>query len=89
MTTATIAYRNQVLAELENLPDEYLPFVLQLVRAFRESLTLKPAAERDGAKPGKARRLRFQRCGMISMPNETESLPPVAVFYTTEFKRNI
>jgi hypothetical protein len=44
MTTATIAYRNQVLAELEALPDEYLPFVLQLVRVFRESLTLKPAA---------------------------------------------
>ncbi len=43
MITATIAYRNQVLAELEALPDEYLPFVLQLVRAFRESLTLKPA----------------------------------------------
>ncbi|MGH9832696.1 MAG: hypothetical protein ACREBD_09580 [Blastocatellia bacterium] len=44
MSTATIAYRNQVLAELENLPDEYLPFILQLMRAFRESLTLKPAA---------------------------------------------
>lgn len=44
MTTATIVYRDQVLAELEALPDEYLPFVLQLVRAFRESLTLKPAA---------------------------------------------
>ncbi len=43
MTTATIAYRNQVLAELEALPDEYLPFVLQLVRTFRESITLKPA----------------------------------------------
>lgn len=45
MSTATIAYRNQVLAELENLPDEYLPFILQLMRAFRESVTLKPAAE--------------------------------------------
>jgi len=43
MTAATIAYRNQVLAELEALPDEYIPFVLHLVRAFRESITLKPA----------------------------------------------
>jgi len=38
-------YRNQVLAELEALPDEYLPFALQLIRAFRESVTLKPAVE--------------------------------------------
>jgi hypothetical protein len=44
MTTATTAYRDQVLAELDSLPDEYLPFVLQLVRTFRESITLKPAA---------------------------------------------
>src|ERR1051325_8247406 len=44
MTTATTAYRDQVLAELGSLPDEYLPFVLQLVRTFRESITLKPAA---------------------------------------------
>jgi hypothetical protein len=45
MTTATTIYRDQVLAELEALPDEYLPFVLQLMRAFRESVTLKPAAD--------------------------------------------
>ncbi len=45
MSTATITYRNQVLTELEALPDEYLPFILQLMRAFRESVTLKPAAE--------------------------------------------
>jgi len=44
MSTATITYRNQVLTELEALPDEYLPFILQLMRAFRESVTLKPAA---------------------------------------------
>lgn len=43
MTTATVMYRNQVLAELEALPDEYLPFALQLVRTFRESIALKPA----------------------------------------------
>jgi hypothetical protein len=44
MATATIAYRTQVLAELEALPEEYLPYVLQLMRAFRESVTLKPAS---------------------------------------------
>jgi hypothetical protein len=45
MATATTMYRDQVLAELEALPEEYLPFVLQLMRAFRESITLKPAAD--------------------------------------------
>ncbi len=44
MTTATTPYRDQVLAELDSLPDEYLPFILQLMRTFRESVTLKPAA---------------------------------------------
>jgi hypothetical protein len=44
MATATTSYRERVLAELDALPDEYLPFVLQLMRTFRESVTLKPAA---------------------------------------------
>lgn len=39
----TTKYREQVLAELDGLPDEYLPFVLQLMRSFRESIALKPA----------------------------------------------
>lgn len=45
MTTATTIYRNQVLAELEAVPEEYLPFVLQLMRTFRESIALKSAAD--------------------------------------------
>jgi hypothetical protein len=44
MTTTTI-YRKQVLAELEAVPEEYLPFVLQLMRTFRESIALKPATD--------------------------------------------
>jgi hypothetical protein len=43
MTTTTI-YRDRVLAEIDALADEYLPFVLQLVHTFRESVTLKSAA---------------------------------------------
>lgn len=43
MAMTTTPYRDQVLAELDALPDEYLPFVLQLMRTFRESITLKPA----------------------------------------------
>jgi UDP-N-acetylmuramoylalanine-D-glutamate ligase len=44
MTATTLLYRNQVMAELDTLPEEYLPFVVQLMRTFRESVTLKPAA---------------------------------------------
>lgn len=40
-----ITYKEQVLAELDGFPEEYLPFVLQLMRSFRESVTLKPASE--------------------------------------------
>ena len=42
--TETTLYRKQVLAEIDTLPDEYLPFVLQLVHTLRESSALKPAA---------------------------------------------
>ncbi|WP_129678047.1 hypothetical protein [Candidatus Chloroploca sp. Khr17] len=40
----TTAYREQVLREVNALPEEYLPYVLQLVQTFRDSVTLKPAA---------------------------------------------
>ena len=41
----TIKYRAQVLQEVNELPDEYLPCLLQLVQTFRDSITLKPAGE--------------------------------------------
>lgn len=40
----TTSYRDQLHTELNALPEEYLPFLLQVVRSFRESITLKPAA---------------------------------------------
>lgn len=40
---STPSDRDRVLRELDALPDEYLPFVLQLVRTFRETITLQPA----------------------------------------------
>jgi len=43
MPTHAPKYRDQVLAELAAIPAEYLPFVLQMVRTFRESVALKPA----------------------------------------------
>jgi hypothetical protein len=44
MTVTTLIYREQVLAELDTVPEEYLPFALQLMRTFKESVTMKPAA---------------------------------------------
>ena len=36
-------YRDQVLTELDAVPEEYLPFVLHVMRSFRETITLKSA----------------------------------------------
>ncbi len=35
----------KVLEEVERIPSEYLPFLLDMMRAFRESITLKSAEE--------------------------------------------
>jgi hypothetical protein len=37
-------YRDQGLAEVDAVPAEYLPLLLQLMRTFRETIALKPAA---------------------------------------------
>ena len=39
------AYVEQIGHEVRQTPDEYPPALLQIVRVFRESVTLKPAAE--------------------------------------------
>jgi hypothetical protein len=44
MTTVT-SYRKQLQQEVDALPEEYLPYILQIVQTFRESVMLKPAAE--------------------------------------------
>ncbi len=38
-------YRDRVLEELDLIPQEYLPALANLVRAFRESFALPSAAE--------------------------------------------
>jgi hypothetical protein len=37
--------QQQLLAELEGLPEEYFPLLLQMIRTYRESVLLKPAAD--------------------------------------------
>jgi hypothetical protein len=39
----TTAVLEQLMQEIEQTPQDYLPNLLQLVRLFRESVTLKPA----------------------------------------------
>ena len=39
------SYRKQVVAEVKAVPSEFLPFLLQMIRAYRDSVSLKPAAE--------------------------------------------
>jgi hypothetical protein len=37
--------QQQLLAELEGVPEEYFPLLLQMIRTYRESVLLKPAAD--------------------------------------------
>jgi len=43
MATQVSAYTEQLVREIKETPDEYLPILLEVVRLFRESVTLKPA----------------------------------------------
>jgi hypothetical protein len=44
MNTREQSQREQIRAEVEALPAEYLPFVAQMIRAFRETVAPKAAA---------------------------------------------
>jgi hypothetical protein len=37
--------QQQLLAELEAFPEEYYPLLLQMIRNYRESVLLQPAAD--------------------------------------------
>ena len=43
MATPVSAYTEQLVREIKETPDEYLPILLEIVRLFRQSITLKPA----------------------------------------------
>jgi hypothetical protein len=45
MIQPEVTYRKRVLEEVEKIPIEYLPFLLNMMRAFRESVTLRTAEE--------------------------------------------
>ncbi len=43
MQTELSVYEEQLIYEIKAMPQEYLPNLLQIVRLFRESVTLQPA----------------------------------------------
>ena len=43
MTVQALVYEDLFVREIREMPREYWPNLLQLVRLFRESVTLKPA----------------------------------------------
>jgi hypothetical protein len=45
MSSYQAIYTEQLVQEIEHTPDEYLPMLLQIVRLFRQSITLKPAVD--------------------------------------------
>ena len=56
MPKSQSAYRKRVVKEVDAVPEEFLPMLLQMVRSYRESVDLKPAAEsfRKGWEEAKA-----------------------------------
>ena len=53
-------YRSRVIEEINALPNEYLPYALQLLRTFRESVALQPAEStfKQGWQEAQARQVR-------------------------------
>jgi len=45
MSSYQATYTDQLIQEIEAIPDEYLPNLLRLIRLFRESVTLKSAED--------------------------------------------
>ena len=39
MATSVLAYREQLIEEINKTPIEHLPYLVQIIRIFRESLT--------------------------------------------------
>ena len=45
MASRLSAYEKQLASEIKNIPEEYLPNLLALIRVFRNSVTLGPAQD--------------------------------------------
>ncbi len=45
MNTFQETYQDRISQEVQKTPDEYLPLLLEVIRLFRQSITLKSAAD--------------------------------------------
>lgn len=45
MSSELSVYERQVASEIRNIPREYLPNLLEIIRIFRSSVTLGPAQD--------------------------------------------
>lgn len=45
MTTYQAIYTDRIRQEVAQIPDEYLPLLLEMIHLFRQSIALKPAGE--------------------------------------------
>lgn len=45
ITVKTSIYKKQVVHEIQGIPEEYLPNLVQIIRLFRESVALKPSVD--------------------------------------------
>ena len=45
MSNQPFAYKKQLASEIKNIPEEYLPNLLAIIRIFRDSVTLGPAQD--------------------------------------------
>ena len=45
MTTYHATYTDRIRQEVAQMPDEYLPLLLEMIHLFRQSIALKPAEE--------------------------------------------
>ncbi|MCX6053441.1 MAG: hypothetical protein NTZ74_00715 [Chloroflexi bacterium] len=45
MTDYQALYTEKIEQEIQKMPDEYLPMLLEMIRLFRQSVVLKPADE--------------------------------------------
>ncbi len=45
MSSRVSVYEKELAKEIEQMPEEYLSNLLEIVRLYRESVTLKPAEE--------------------------------------------
>lgn len=85
-----ITYENLLIKEIKATPEEYLPALLNIIRTFRESVMLKPAADsfRTGWKerPCPVKPCHWKTCGKELM--QTEGISTLTVRFTSEFKKN-